>query len=142
MNEYVGNEELIVCEYCESLSCIYDSEDIKEYLLDYHIRVDSFSFFIGLSEEELIDIYEPISYEDMIICEDWRMIGGSNYYTIKRKLFSKYICLGDILEQLKDNIFMKTLLNDIDNENIVLVNVMKNHKSNIHFSLYFDNCIV
>jgi hypothetical protein len=138
-NIYVNNEELIVCEYCESLYNIYDNQEVIKYLFDYHIRVDSFSFFIGLCEEELIDIHKPISYEDNIIVEDWRMVGGSSYYTIKRKLFENYICIGDILEQLKNNNEMKRLLNDKDNENIVLVDIMKSIHSNIHFYLYFDS---
>jgi apolipoprotein N-acyltransferase len=141
VNEYYNNEECVLQEFLISLDCIYDNNEIIKYLTEYHKKVDSFSFFIGLSEEELIDIHKPISYENFIMCEDWRITGGSNYYMIKRKLFTEYICLGDILEQLKDNSDCKRLLNNKDNDNIVLVSVNKKVSSNIHYELYFDNCL-
>ena len=138
MNIYRGNEDEVLKEFLESLDSIYDNNEIINYLNEYHKKVDSFSFFIGLSEEELLDMYEPISYENFIMCEDWRITGGSNYYMIKRKLFTEYICLADILEQLKDNADCKTLLNDKNNDNIVLVSVNKKVSSNIHYQLYYD----
>jgi hypothetical protein len=141
MNYYIGNENEVLNRYININDSIYENNDIIQYLKQYHNRVDNFSFFIGLSEEELLDMNSPLCYEDRIICEDWRMCNGSRFYIINRKLFNDYICLRDILEQLKDNSECKRLLNDKDNDNIVLVNVNKKCNSNIHYELYFDNCL-
>lgn len=138
MNYYIGNENEVLYEYLTQNDIIYENKDIIQYLKDYHDKIDNFSFFIGLSEEELIEMDNPLSYEDKIICEDWRMLNGSRFYIIKRKLFKDYICLRDILEQLKFNSECKSLLHEKENSNIYLVNVNKKCNSNIHFELYFD----
>ena len=56
MNYFVEDREECVREFLESLDSIYDNKEIIKYLNEYHKKVDSFSFFIGLSEEELEDL--------------------------------------------------------------------------------------
>lgn len=138
MNYFVEDREECMRDFCESLDSIYDSEEIKEYLIDYHKNYN-FSFFIGLSEEELEDLDKVISYEDKIILEDWRMCNGSRYYIV-RDLFKNGITLRDILNQLKNNNELRELLYNENNEDIILVSVNKKVSSNIHYELYFDSC--
>lgn len=138
MNYFVEDREECMRDFCESLDSIYDSEEIKEYLIDYHKKYN-FSFFIGLSEEELEDLDKVISYEDKIILEDWRMCNGSRYYIV-RDLFKNGITLRDILNQLKNNNELRELLYNENNEDIILVSVNKKVSSNIHYELYFDSC--
>jgi len=101
MNYFVENREECLKDFCDSLDSIYSNEDIKDYLIEYHKNYN-FSFFIGLSEEELEDLDKVISYENMIILEDWRMCNGSRYYIV-RDLFKNGITLRDIFNQLKYN---------------------------------------
>lgn len=138
MNYFVENREECLKDFCESLDSIYSNEDIKDYLIEYHKNYN-FSFFIGLSEEELEDLDKVISYENMIILEDWRMCNGSRYYIV-RDLFKNGITLRDIFNQLKYNNELRELLYDKNNEDIILVNVNKKVSSNIHYELYFDSC--
>jgi len=138
MNYFVENREECLKDFCDSLDSIYSNEDIKDYLIEYHKNYD-FSFFIGLSEEELEDLDKVISYENMIILEDWRMCNGSRYYIV-RDLFKNGITLRDIFNQLKYNNELRELLYDKNNEDIILVNVNKKVSSNIHYELYFDSC--
>jgi len=138
MNYFVENREECLKDFCDSLDSIYSNEDIKDYLIEYHKNYN-FSFFIGLSEEELEDLDKVISYENMIILEDWRMCNGSRYYIV-RDLFKNGITLRDIFNQLKYNNELRELLYDKNNEDIILVNVNKKVSSNIHYELYFDSC--
>ena len=140
MNYYIDNRDEVLREYLELNNEIFEDKKVIDYLYDYHSK-KKFSFFIGLSEEELQDLEKPISYQDKIVCEDWRMLSGSRFYTIKRKLFKDYITLKDILEQLKDNQECLELLNDKNNDNIVLVMINKLVCSDIHFELHFDSCL-
>lgn len=140
INYYINNRDEVLREYLELNNEIFEDKKVIDYLYDYHSK-KKFSFFIGLSEEELQDIDKPISYKDKIVLEDWRNISGSNYYWIKRNIFTEYITLRDILEQLKDNTDCLRLLNDKYNDNIVLVMIQKKVSSDIHFELHFDNVI-
>lgn len=140
INYYINNRDEVLREYLELNNEIFEDKKVIDYLYDYHSK-KKFSFFIGLSEEELKDIDKPISYKDKIVLEDWRNISGSNYYWIKRNIFTEYITLRDILEQLKDNTDCLRLLNDKYNDNIVLVMIQKKVSSDIHFELHFDNVI-
>ena len=96
--------------------------------------------------KELEDLDKVISYEDIIILEDWRMIigtdksvsGASKYYIV-RDLFKTGITLRDILNQLRNNNDLRELLYNENNEDIILVNVNKKVGSNIQYELYFDN---
>jgi hypothetical protein len=138
MNFYVCDKLGTIKEYFESLDSIYDKDESIEYLINYHKK--DFTFFIGLSEDDIEDLDKPISYQDFILVEDFRRVcGGSDFYKIKRKLFGNYICYRDILEQLRTNQYCRDLLYDKDNDNIVLVDIMK--KTNIHFVLMFDNSL-
>ena len=138
MNYFVEDREECMRDFCDSLDSIYDSNEVKEYLIEYHKNYN-FSFFIGLSEEELEDLDKVISYEDKIILEDWRMCNGSRYYIV-RDLFKNGITLRDILNQLKNNNELRELLYNENNEDIILVSVNKKVSSNIHYELYFDSC--
>ena len=140
MNYYIDNRDEVLNEYLELNNEIFEDRKVIQYLYDYHSK-KKFSFFIGLSEEELQEIDKPISYQEYIMCEDWRMFSGSNYYKITRKLFKDYITTRDILEQLKDNTDCLRILEDKDNDNIVLVMINKKINSDIHFELHFDNAI-
>jgi len=125
-------------EYFESLDCIYEKEESIEYLINYHKK--DFTFFIGLCEDDLEELDKPISYKEFILVEDFRRVcGGSDFYKITRKLFSNYICYRDILEQLRTNQYCRDLLYEKDNDNIVLVDIMK--RTDIHFTLMFDNSL-
>lgn len=140
INYFINNRDEVLREYLELNNEIFEDKKVIDYLYDYHSK-KKFSFFIGLSEEELKDIDKPISYKDKIVLEDWRNVSGSNYYWIKRNIFTEYITLRDILEQLKDNTDCLRLLNDKYNDNIVLVMIQKKVSSDIHFELHFDNVI-
>jgi hypothetical protein len=141
INYYIINRDEVLNEYLEMNNEIFEDKHVIQYLYDYHSK-KKFSFFIGLSEEELQEIDKPISYQEYIMCEDWRMLNhGSNYYKITRKLFKDYITTRDILEQLKDNTECLKLLEDKDNDNIVLVMINKKINNDIHFELHFDNVL-
>ena len=135
MNYFVCNGEECKRDYIESLDSIYTDNEVIKYLTEYH--KDNMTFFIGLCEDDMIDIDKILTTNDCIMLEDFRMISGSQYYMIKRKLFKTGISLRDILEQLKKNVDCRELMYDIDNENIVLVDIMKSNKS-IQYSLIFD----
>lgn len=138
MNYFVKNKEECMRDFCDSLDSIYNSNEVKEYLIEYHKNYN-FSFFIGLSEEELEDLDKVISYKDMIVLEDWRMCSGSKYYIV-RDLFKTGITLRDIFSQLRNNNELRELLYNENNEDIILVNVNKKVDSDIHYELYFDSC--
>ena len=138
MNYFVKNKEECLKEFNRSCYDIYDNNEVIEYLIDYHKNYN-FSFFIGLSEEELEDLDKVISYRDMIILEDWRLVGGSNYYIV-RDLFKTGITLRDIFNQLRNNNELRELLYNENNEDIILVSVNKKVDSDIHYQLYFDSC--
>lgn len=140
MNYFMNDRLGCIKEFFESLDNIYDSEKVIDYLMEYHKNSRNYNFFIGLSEDTLLELDNAFSYENNIIMEDFRYNSGSNYMIIKRKLFDNYISLRDILEQIRDNKDMKELLYNETNENIILVDIMKSHKSNIHYSLMFDSC--
>ena len=124
-----------VIKYLKDNDKIYDKENIKLYLYEYHIQNDM-NFFIGLCEEDLTDLDKPISYEEFLLCEDWRTeTGGSFYYRIDRN-DNEYITLRMLLDQLKDNKICSSIYLGGWEEN-VLVDI--NKKTDIHYELYFDN---
>tara|TARA_R100000541_G_scaffold59304_1_gene72695 strand:- start:16 stop:435 length:420 start_codon:yes stop_codon:yes gene_type:complete len=137
LNYFVDNRDICMNDFNSSLYDIYDNKQVIDYLLDYHKK--SFSFFIGLSEEELEDLDKVISYKDSIILEDWRMCSGSKYYIV-RDLFKTGITLRDIFNQLKDNLELRELLYNENNEDIILVNINQKIDSDIHYELFFDSC--
>ena len=139
MNRYKNDNKRLLKEFNETLCDIYDNDKNINFLYDYHNNND-FSFFIGLCEEDLNDIDCVFSYEDRIILEDFRMCSGSNYYFIKKKTGATGITLRDIFEDLKHNIELKKLLDNIDNENIILTDIMKCSNSKIHYTLMFSDC--
>ena len=124
----------IIIQYLKQNDKIYDKENIKLYLYEYHITND-INFFIGLCQDELNDLDKPISYEEFILMEDWRTeTGGSFYYRINRT-DKDYITYRDILDQLKDNKICSDIYLGGWEEN-VLVDIRK--QTNIHFCLFFD----
>ncbi len=121
--------------YCKT---IYNRH-IK-YVLDYNKDIRS-GFVIGLEKELIDNLDKCFSNQDKIILECWRDMkcNGSNYYTINKKQFNKYISLRDILEQLQNNNDLLELKNNILNSYIILIDIHKKCNSDIHYQLFFEN---
>ena len=138
-NSYVVDKDFVK-EYNKYCDYFYVDNPYRNWIKKYNKDIIS-PFFINLENEEMKQLDNCISSEDMIICEDWRDMrqNGSNYYTIKKKQFKKFISLRDILEQLKNNNDLLSLKHNRLNSYIILIDIHKKCNSNIHYELFFHN---
>jgi len=138
-NQYVVDKDFVK-DYNKECDILYNGNKYRSWIKKYNKDIIS-PFFIGIDNDTIEDLDKCISNEDMIICECWRdmKINGSNYYTIKKKQFNKYISLRDILEQLQNNNDLLDMKHNILNSYIILTDIIKKTNSSIHYQMYFEN---